>query len=684
MIGRRAFTMGLVATGAALATSPRVLASAQQMPFFDETTLWDSTVDPLENYHVHGLVVLANDTILAATEGRYEVCDAGPRDLLVRRSTDGGDTWGPTQTVVKSVDGQSWGNPTFLADRSTSEIFLFYMLSERLPENTTCSGDSGDLFVISSTDDGATWSEPRDLSGLFDHFEYDWALHGPGPGHGIQLDTGRLLLNVSHRRVIVGNTVAQRFYGVASIYSDDHGRTWTATGPVPVSVDYPINEARVVQRDDGTVFINGRAASGGNRQRIVSVSEDRGLTWSPATLDGSTGVFNAVDAAVIRYTGGPNNDEVNRILFSRPDAPMRWNMTVSVSYDEGYSFRYSRVITQNRSYYSDLARLSDGTIVLMFGCDGDIASFPRRIAICRFNLEWLTQGRDTLRGGPRISEKTHDLSRKSAHSGGTVEVVREPTARRGARTLFTPVSTGDYLEFPFMVGRSGDYELVLRYFRPVDGGLVRVTVDGSNPRNNTIDTTAESSGGYDIQPLGALRLAQGSHTVRFTLAGPGRGGGQRISVDELSLIQAPSPADIREEIVMDNTGLGFQIVSGTWSAGTGVAGYYGGNYHSRAAGTGASVVRWRPALPSDSQYEVRVSYTAASNRASNAPYTVHHAGGSTTVAVDQQVRGVPEARGGEWISLGVFDFDAGINGRVELSDAANGVVIADAVKFVRK
>ena len=122
---------------------------------------------------------------------------------------------------------------------------MFYMLSLRLPENTSCSGDSGDLFVVSSRDNGVTWSAPRSLSGLFDHFEYDWALHGPGPGHGIELDNGRLLLNVLHRRVIVGNTVAQRFYGVASIYSDDHGRTWQATGAVPVSVDYPINEARV-------------------------------------------------------------------------------------------------------------------------------------------------------------------------------------------------------------------------------------------------------------------------------------------------------------------------------------------------------------------------------------------------------------------------------------------------------
>lgn len=687
-IGRRTFTIGLAAGAATIVAAPRALAGPRTdgAPFFAETTLWDSTVDPMENYHVHGLVVLPDDTILVATEGRYEVCDAGPRDLLVRRSIDGGETFGPTQTVVSSVDGQSWGNPTFVADRITGEVFLFYMLSERLPENTTCSGDSGELYVVSSTDGGLTWGAPRPLAGLFDHFPYDWALHGPGPGHGIQLDNGRLLLNVAHRRVIVGNTVAQRFYGMAALYSDDHGRTWQATGEVPVSADYPINEARLVQREDGSILVNGRAAAGGNRQRIVAVSQDRGLTWSPPKLDGATGVFNAVDASVVRYTGGPRANGVSRVLFSRPDAPMRWNMTVSVSYDEGHSFRYSRVVNPNRSYYSDLAHLSDGTIVLVYGCEGDIPSFPRRIALARFNLEWLTQGRDSLARGPRLTERRHDLGRTAAHArrpGGTVSVVREPTARDGARAVYTPRAAGDYIEYPFEAGPGGEYEVWLRYYRPVAGGLVAVTIDGRAPRVAAIDTTAESADGYDVVRLDRLRLGPGRHRIRFTLAGPGRGGGQLISLDELSLVQAPSPADVREDITIDNGEQGFQVVSGTWPGGTGVAGYYGSNYLSHAAGTGASIVRWRPAIPGDDRYEVRVSYSAASNRATNATYLVHHAEGTTPVAINQRIRGATGPRGGEWVSLGTFRFRAGIDGRVELSDAANGVVIADAVQFVR-
>jgi hypothetical protein len=685
-ITRRQFTAG-VAAGVAAATlggAPAFAGRGSRSPFFDQTTLWDASVGPLTNYHVHGLTVLDDDTIIAMTEGRYQTCDAGPRDLLARRSLDGGDTWLDTQTVVPSVDGQSWGNPTLLVDRHTGEIFLFYALSLRLPANTSCSGDSADLYLVSSTDKGATWSAPTVFTGLFDHFGYDWALHSPGPGHGIQLDNGRLLLNVAHRRVIVGNTVTQRFYGVAPIYSDDHGRTWQTTAEVPVTVDYPINEARVVQRDDGSVLINGRNGAGGTGERIVAVSTDRGLSWSPAKLDGATGVFNSVDASLVRYTGGPGSREVNRMVFSRPDSPTRFNMTVSVSYDEGYSLRYGRVIDPNRGYYSDLARLSDGTIVLLYGCDGDNASAPLRVNLARFNLEWLSQGRDSLATGPGLTERVYGLAFAQPVQDGVVSVVREPTARTGARVEFTASAVGDAIEVPFTVPHAGDYEVGLRYYRPKAGGLVEATVDGQRPRNYLIDTTAESVEGYDVVPLGRMSFRAGRHRVRFALAGAGRGGGQLVSVNTLSLVRAPFPADVRDEVTVDNTGLGYTVVSGTWAAGTGVAGYYGSNYSSHAAGTGTSVVRWRPALLGDGQYEVRVSYTPASNRATNAPYTVNHAGGPTVVRIDQTVAGTPDPRGGTWVSLGVFPFAAGIDGSVELSDDANGFVVADAVRFVRQ
>ena len=57
---------------------------------------------------------------------------------------------------------------------------------------------------------------------------------------------------------------------------------------------------------------------------------------------------------------------------------------------------------------------------------------------------------------------------------------------------------------------------------------------------------------------------------------------------------------------------------------------------------------------------------------------MHHAGGTTTVTVNQ------EASGGIWVPLGIYDLDPAAGHKVALSDDANGsYVIADAVKFVR-
>jgi hypothetical protein len=587
----------------------------------------------------------------------------------------------PTQAVALSVDGQIWANPTFVVDRTTGEVFLFHNLCEQLPENTSCSADSSTVYVISSTDGGVTWSERRSLAGLFDHFPYNWAMHGPGPGHGIQLSSGRLVLSVGHRTIITGVPAAERNYGVSTIYSDDHGRTWHAGGEVPMIAGLPtLGEARLVERSDGTVMINRRPGSGQDWPRGIAVSSDGGATWSPSVLDFNAGVFNGCDHSLINYPG-------RRMVFSRPDAPMRWNMTVSVSYDEGYSFRYSRTVNPGRSYYSDLAHLSDGTIVLLYGCDGNLDGSPQRVSVARFNLEWLTQGRDSLATGPKLTERTQDLGNTAMgarRSGGTVSVVRESTARHGARAVFNPAAVGDFIEYPFATGQDGEYEVWLRYYRSSTGGLVTVTVDGETPRNSTFDFTTYRMDGYAVVLLDRLRLRPGRHTIRFTLAGPGRGGGTTMSLDELSIVQAAHPADVREEVTVDNGGdLGFSVV-GTWPSGRGVPGYYGFNYTSHAKGTGANVARWRPALPGSDRYEVLASYSTGTNRATDATYVVHHADGVTPVKVDQTQHGVPELRTGEWVSLGIFRFEAGIDGYVELSDAANNVVIADAVRFRRQ
>lgn len=104
------------------------------------------------------------------------------------------------------------------------------------------------------------------------------------------------------------------------------------------------------------------------------------------------------------------------------------------------------------------------------------------------------------------------------------------------------------------------------------------------------------------------------------------------------------------------------------------------------AGSGASAL-WMPQIPSTGRYAVYVSYTTLPGSIDDAHYTVHHAGGTTTFNVNQQIGG------GTWVYLGTFLFEAGQSERncvILTSESAltgqsvNGceaVVSADCVRF---
>jgi hypothetical protein len=587
------------AAGAVLAgllvIGPSAVPSAATPPvsepgtgWYDETTLWDSTTDPHENYHVHGLAVTPADTILAFTEGRHEVCDAGPRDLLLRRSTDGGQSWQPSQVVVPSVDGQSWGNPSPVVDRQTGTVYLFFGLSLQDEGNTTCSGDRQELYLVSSDDDGQTWTEPVELPELFAGNEYGWTLHGPGPGHGIQLSGGRLLLPVLHRREVVGHTLPERLYGVSLIYSDDHGESWQVGEPIPVDVDYPINESRVVERADGTVVVNGRSAAGGTRHRITAVSTDQGTSWSEPVLDAATGTFVAVDAGMVRY---PGKDGTSRVLYSNPDSSRRENMTVSVSYDEGYTYRYRKTINAGPSYYSDLAVLSDGTILLLYGRDGEILGAPQRVAVARFDLAWLTAGRDSDATGPGLTEHDVELGTPVARTWPPARpaLVTDDNARGGLAMRYQAGRPGDYVAIPFWVRRSGEYEVAVRHHRAADRGRIQVSLDGTDLPSGLLDPTLASNQAYQVYQHGTATLDKGLHWIRFTLVGEGYLGGTTIAPDHLTLIAGGGPHELLGDAVVDDTSVGaFSIESGAWGRSTGQPGhpYYGVSYRSAPAGTG--------------------------------------------------------------------------------------------------
>lgn len=133
------------------------------------------------------------------------------------------------------------------------------------------------------------------------------------------------------------------------------------------------------------------------------------------------------------------------------------------------------------------------------------------------------------------------------------------------------------------------------------------------------------------------------------------------------------------ESIVDNTSTSGITITGTWTTSTGSAGYYGANYlHDGNASKGSLNVRYMPNLPTTGNYTLYGRWSAHPNRATNVPIQVNHAGGSTTVTVNQQTNG------GTWVSLGTFTLQGGIGNNVIIkNDATNGYVVSDAVRFVK-
>ena len=227
-----------------------------------------------------------------------------------------------------------------------------------------------------------------------------------GPDHGIQLANGRLLVPVWMSTGTGGN--AHRPSVVSTIFSDDHGASWHA-GEIAVPCTDEIvnpNETTAVELADGRVMLNVRNESPRQR-RIVTTSRDGAGGWTAPRFDDML-VEPICMASLLRLSTEQHGGR-NRMLFVNPanlsradgkESPGksrdRRNLTVRLSYDEGQSWSVSKVVEPSWSAYSDLAVTRDGTILCFYGSGKKSDYAGDRLTLARFNLEWLSDGKDQL------------------------------------------------------------------------------------------------------------------------------------------------------------------------------------------------------------------------------------------------------------------------------------------------
>ena len=345
-------------------------------------------------YRIPALVVTSKGALVALCEGRHARGDHSKNDIVVRRSTDGGKTWGPMKVVHDDADN-SLNNPCALVDPATGRIVAVYNRFAQGFHTHNCVPGYTDpranrVFLVASDDEGATWSKPRDVTRAFKRPEVRWGVSTPGQGIALRRgrSSGRLVVPMIQCRG--PGCGLRRSY---ACYSDDHGKTWQRGDEAPVPGPAGQNcaaEPTVAELADGLLLMNCRNNS---RRRPLTCrratrSSDGGRTWAD-TVDVSELVSPNCQASILRHSF-PTHGGRSRILFANPASKRgRKNGTVRLSYDEGKTWPVSKVIHAGGYAYCSLAALPDGTIGLLYEADG-----YRRIVFARFTLAWLTDGKD--------------------------------------------------------------------------------------------------------------------------------------------------------------------------------------------------------------------------------------------------------------------------------------------------
>ena len=331
-------------------------------------------------YRIPALAISRQGTVLAAYDGRPNLDDLpNPIDLLLRRSTDNGRTWGPQQVVRTGGGLNGYGDPSLLVDPDTGRIFMFHAAGTRAGFFEAVAGMEPDDHVQHcdlsfSDDDGLTWQHRRitaqlklrpparagepAITGIF-----------AAAGQGIQIHAGpRRGRLVQQYVVLAGGEIM-----AASAYSDDHGENWTLGELIGAGTHgFSPNENKVAALQDGRLLLHSR----GTPRRMAATSDDGGATWSAlAPVEDLPDPGD--NGSLVRFDGLPSvaslageSTDSWLLATNNHDTALRRNTVLSLSTNNGRSWPAKLVLCRGSSAYSTAARLPDGNIGVLYERQG--------------------------------------------------------------------------------------------------------------------------------------------------------------------------------------------------------------------------------------------------------------------------------------------------------------------------
>ena len=336
------------------------------------------------SYRIPAVVVTRAGTLLAFAEGRVgSSADHGNIDLVLKRSADGGRTWGAPQVVARNGGGTA-GNPApvVLEDGAhAGRVVLVHVRSaaaateDRIRRGEVSAADGRRVWLTYSDDDGVSWSAAREITAQTKRPEWRW--YATTPGHALRLrhgdHAGRIVVPANHSLppTVPGDIGTEgRYNGGHDLLSDDDGETWRI-GYVDDNPDgyINVNETTAAELPDGRVYFNTRNDATAPGTRADAYSYDGGATLA-TPFRPQAGLVTPVVEGSLLHLGEPD-----LLLYSGPAAPgFRALMTVRASRDGGVTWQPVHTVDGLPAAYSDLVRIDQDTVGLLYET-GDFSAY---------------------------------------------------------------------------------------------------------------------------------------------------------------------------------------------------------------------------------------------------------------------------------------------------------------------
>uniref|UniRef100_A0A8C4Q321 exo-alpha-sialidase n=1 Tax=Eptatretus burgeri TaxID=7764 RepID=A0A8C4Q321_EPTBU len=346
---------------------------------------------PDETHRIPALLVLPptpdkQQWILAFAERRLTPCDTKADLLVLRRGlkdSSGQIEWQREEALnnLCLADHRSM-NPTPLYNTSSKKAILFFIAvrkgvsEQRQIKKFRCAAR---LCFTTSHDTGKTWEPVQDITDtVFGDLLRTFATFAVGPGHGIQLECGRLVVPAYayHCDVEVDCCGCPHHCTRKSrafiLYSDD-GEEWHVGKALP---DPWSNECQVaeVKNADGTqqLVVNAKGCDG---CRVEAFSTDKGRSFSTGCpVPGLLGSGNGCHGSLLAIDYPPEVlGNIGSLIYSQPtDRKKRQDLGLYVNKKSGDPTAWSKpfILHQGPAGYSDLAYLSgpDPSLACLFEC----------------------------------------------------------------------------------------------------------------------------------------------------------------------------------------------------------------------------------------------------------------------------------------------------------------------------